>query len=146
MRSIYQRVYQPDMEATLAVLIQEIERLKRQEGTSASNSNDGEQKTRTRLRSKRRDGATRPDKKRDQKRAGETNMTQPALVTTPTQIPCVVYPVWYAANTEPMRQPRQMTEPDGVKDIIPKEILVGATKANPPKPVGEITAGTILAF
>ena len=38
-----------------------------------------------------------------------------------------------------------MTEPDGVKDTIPKEMLDGDTKANPPKPVDEMTAGTILA-
>ena len=69
-------------------------------------------------------------------------MTQPLLVTTPThtvETPCVVT----VADTEPMRQPSQMTEPDGVKDTIPKEMLIGV--ANPPKPVGEMTAGTIFA-
>ena len=69
-------------------------------------------------------------------------MTQPPLVTMPTytvETPCLVT----VANTEPTRQPSQMSEPDGVKDTIPKEVLVGV--ANPPKPVDEMTAETILA-
>ena len=71
-------------------------------------------------------------------------MTQPPLVTTPThtvESPCVVT----VANTEPMRQSSQMTEPDGIKDTMPKEMLDGETKANPPKLVDEMTPGTILA-
>ena len=74
-RAIYQRVYPQDMEATLAALIQEIERLKRQvrNGTSGSNSNDGAPKTRTRLRSKKRDGRTRPDKKWETKESRRNN-------------------------------------------------------------------------
>ena len=72
-------------------------------------------------------------------------MTQPPLVTTPTytvETPCV----WTVVNTEPTRQPSQMTEPDGVKDTIRKEMLDGDTKANPLKPVDEMTAETILAY
>ena len=71
-------------------------------------------------------------------------MTQPLIVTRRThtvETPCVVT----VANTEPMRQSSQVTELGGVKDTIPKKIFVGDTNANPPKPVDEMTVGTILA-
>ena len=61
------------------------------------------------------------------------------LPTYTVGTPCVVT----VANTEPTQQPSQMSEPDGVKDTIPKEVLVGV--ANSPKVVGEMTEGTILA-
>ena len=135
------------MEATLAALIQEIERLKRQVRIQKGNKREQLKRWRTKhpdkvKEQKRRWKDKTRQKVRDPKRAGETTMTQPPLMTTPTytvETPCVVT----VANTEPTRQPSQRTEPDGVKDTIPKEMLDGV--ANPPKPVDEMTAETILA-
>ena len=135
------------MEATLAALIQEIERLKRQVRIQKGNKREQLKRWRTKNPDKVKEQKKRWKDKtrrkvRDQKRAGETTMKQPRLMTTPTyneETPCVVT----FANTEPMRQPSQRTEPDGVKDTIPKEMLDGV--ASPPKPVDEMTAETILA-
>ena len=135
------------MEATLAALIQEIERLKRQVRIQKGNKREQLKQWRTKNPDKVKEQKKRwkdktGQKVRDQKRAGETIMTQPPLVTMPTytvETPCVVT----VANTEPTRQPSQMREPDGVKDTIPKEVLV--VLANPSKPVDEMTAETILA-
>ena len=147
MRTIYQRVYPQDMEATLAALIQEIERLKRQVRIQKGNKREQlkgwltQNPDKVKEKKKRWKDKTR-QKVREQKSAGATIMTQPALVTMPThtvETPCVVT----VANTEPTRQPSQISDPDGVKDTIPKEVLVGV--ANPPKPVDEMTAETILA-
>ena len=147
MRAIYQRVYPQDMEATLAALIQEIERLKRQLRIQKGNKCEQLKQWRTKNPDKIKEQKKRwkdktRQKVREQTRAGEMIMTQPPLVTMPTytvETPCVVM----VANTEQMRQPSQRTEPDGVKDTIPKEVLVGVV--NPPKPVNEMTAETILA-
>ena len=137
MRAIYQRVYPQDMEATLAALIQEIEILKRQVKIQKGNKREQLKRWRTKNPDKVKEQKKRwRDRTRQKVRAGETTMTTP---TYTVETPCVVT----VANTEPMRQPSQRTEPDGVKDTIPKEMLDGV--ANPPRPVDEMTAGTILA-
>ena len=127
-RAIYQRVYPQDMEATLAALIQEIEILKRQVKIQKGNKREQLKRWRTKNPDKVKEQKKRwSDRTRQKVRAGETTMTTP---TYTVETPCVVT----VANTEPMRQPRQRTEPDGVKDTIPKEMLDGVASIDPRLP------------
>ena len=96
MRAIYQRVYPQDMEATLAALIQEIERSKRQVRIQKGNKCEQLKQWRTKNPDKIKEQKKRwkdktRQKVRGQTRAGETIMTQPPLVTMPTytvETPC----------------------------------------------------------